>query len=230
MHFYDELSKRLTEDIPVLNGALQNHQLLRFVFVAFEKNRKMKRASSLSELPSKIGGISGGVLIRVRPWETLQAIEESKRLESVFRHRMWKDNVFEPIKRRIMKRVENRCGYRQGKMSPEQLSRQSADRITSSQQSTSMEKCHKDDNARLGPCKWSRDEYDSTVEGLQSRLSLVSRVDIERESIHGAPYQDHFNFPSKFAAFADAEFPRGRRICTLPRYYRRDPILSTISY
>ena len=167
--------------------------------------------------------IPGGLLIRVRPWETIDKIEESKRFEATHRYRVWKENIFEPLKRRILAKVETRSQERSTLRSP------TPGETRSTRRKSLLLEEDDDRSSRLAPRKWSRDKYDATVEGLQSREISKSSVSPCFAPISGAPYQDHYNFPSRFAAYADAEFPRGRRICALPHFYRRDPILSTIS-
>ena len=147
-------------------------------------------------------------------------IEEMKRLEALCRYRKWTEEVFEPIQRRILRRLEHGS---QGHPSSPNYSKSSRHRSNS--------EVHQIDGVdhRLSPQMWARDKFDSTIEGFQYRVSTdhERRLNHPPVELSGAPYQDHYHFASKFAAFADSEFPRGRRTITLPRFYRRNPILST---
>jgi hypothetical protein len=148
-----------------------------------------------------------------------QRIEEMKRLEAMCRYRKWNDEVFEPIQRRILRRLEE---------GTQSLPRSKSQRTHVPKISVPDTSASDSADARLSPQMWTRDKYDSTIEGLQHRVSTATghgnQLSVE---VSGAPYQDHYNFASKYAAFADSEFPRGRRTITLPRFYRRNPILST---
>jgi hypothetical protein len=194
--------------------------------LAFKKYRKMKRIRS--QFARHDSHVLGDSLAQDQVHNGIQAalsgsrqrIEETKRLEALCRYRKWNEEVFEPIQRHILRRLEQGTQGRQ------------SSRIHSSFSSLrSISEIQPVDGVdhRLSARMWTRDKFDSTIEGLQYRVSTDHGRRLKNPPVElpGAPYQDHYNFASKFAVFADSEFPRGRRTITLPRFYRRNPILST---
>ena len=153
----------------------------------------------------------------------VSSIDESNHRDKVNRYRKWNEEVFEPTQRRILKKLEQRMVMRD-KRCPAKFQQYGS---STSARFFDSESPQEDPQARLCPRRWTRDRYDSTLEGMQKRASSHRgrATSSDHPSVPGAPYQDHYKFMTEFASFTDSEFPRGKRTCKLPSYYRRNPLL-----
>jgi len=161
------------------------------------------------------------LLTRSRILKEVERFDSERLSESINSHINWKVKIYEPILKRIEGKLRERMLRNSTDSSshnerPVALREQTVDdpvRILAELDevlgSRKSERSSNNHDMRLSPTEWNRVHYDSTLSGMQSRFKSTpppSRIRTHSSCI--------------------SEFPRGKRIISLPsQFYRRNPLL-----